>query len=142
MGNVLDDLAIYINSQNSSFTIGDTLSKGRYGARSPATCVALIEVISFEPPIDTFGASGSFGGWERPQIQVLSRSSKYDYQTARTNAETVYKILRSVYNTTTGINGTNYHYIKVRSSPYYQGEDDNSRHLISFTVDCWKDTSS
>lgn len=139
MGNVLDDLAIYINSQNSSFTVGGTLQKGRFGANSPATCNALLEVLAFEPPIDTFGASGSFGGWERPQIQVLSRSSSLDYEAARNNSETLYKILRSVYGT---INGTKYHYIQARSSPHYQGEDDNSRHMITFTIDCWKDTSS
>ncbi len=117
------------------------LHKGRL-PDAQATVVALIELLSFEPPIETFGASGSFGGWERPQIQVLSRSSSNDYLTARNNAETVYKILRSVYNTSTGINGTKYHYIQPRSSPYYQGEDDNSRHMITFTIDVWKDTSS
>lgn len=142
MGNVLDDLAVYINSQNSSFTVGGTLLKGTFGDNSPSTCNVLFEIIAFEPPIDIFGPSGTFGGWERPQIQVISRSSSLDYKTARDNSETLFKILRSVYSTTTGINGTKYHYIKARSTPYYQGEDDNSRHMITFTVDCWKDVSS
>ena len=140
MGRILDDLAIYINTQSSVFTIGGLLSKG-FLPDSPSTVVALIETYGFDPPIPTFGASGSYN-WERPQIQVLSRGPKNDYQTARTNAETVHKILRNVYNTSTGINGTKYYMIKPRSSPYYQGEDDNSRHIISFTVDVFKDPSS
>lgn len=141
MGNVLDDLAIYITAQSTLFTMGASLVKGRLPDK-PTTCVALIEGLSFEPPIETFGASGSFGGMERPQIQIVSRGGPNDYKKARDNSEAVFKIVRSVYNTSTGINGTKYHMIKVRSTPYYQGEDDNSRHIISFTVDVWKDVSS
>ena len=141
MANVLDDLAVYITSQSSSFTTGGNLFKGRL-PDTPTTCAVLLETLSFEPPIETYGPSGSFGGWERPQIQIITRGGQNDYKTARDNAETLFKIVRSVYNTTTGINGTKYHMIKVRSTPYYQGEDDNSRHLISFTIDVWKEVSS
>jgi len=140
MASVLDDLAIYIHAQSTTFTIGGKLWKGRV-PDTPDECVALIEILGFEPPAETFGPSGSFN-WERPQIQVISRAGRDAYKTARTNAETVYKILRSVHNNTTGINGTKYHLLSIRSSPYYQGEDDNSRHMISFTVDVWKDPSS
>lgn len=140
MPNVLDDLAVFINAASSAFKIGSTLNKGRI-PDSPEICITLIEVLAFEPPFDTFGPSGSFN-WERPQIQIVSRGGQHDYKTARDNAETVYKIVRNVYNTTTGINGTKYHYIAPRSSPHYQGEDDNSRHLITFTIDVWKEPSS
>jgi hypothetical protein len=140
MARVLDDLALYINSQNSSFTIGGSLWKGRL-PDTPSTVIALIEVLGFEPPTETFGASGSFN-WERPQIQIISRAGKNAYELARTNSETVYKILRSVYQSTTGINGTKYHKVEVRSSPHFQGEDDNSRLHFTFTVDVWKDPSS
>lgn len=141
MPGVVDDLAAFINAANSSFTIGGKLSKGRM-PDSPDEVVALIEILGFEPPTETFGASGSFSQIERPQIQVLSRGPKDDYETARTNSETVYKILRSVYESSTGINGTKYFMIQIRSSPHFQGEDDNSRYHISFTADCWKSPSS
>ncbi|MHA2046599.1 MAG: phage tail terminator protein, partial [Candidatus Thorarchaeota archaeon] len=137
---VLDDLALYINSQNSSFTIGGSLWKGRL-PDTPSTVIALVEVLGFEPPTETFGASGSFN-WERPQIQVLSRAGKNEEQLSRDNSETIYKILRNLYQSTTGINGTKYHLVGVRSSPHYQGEDDNSRHYYTFTLDVMKDPSS
>lgn len=137
MARVLDDIASYINSQNSSFVEGTNLFGGRL-PDSPDTVICLVEPLGFEPPAETFGASGSFN-WERPQIQVLSRAPKNDYETARTNSETVYKILRSVYGT---INGTKYHLIIPRSTPYFQGEDDNSRLMLSFTLDIIKDPSS
>jgi len=140
MGNVLDDLAVYIYAQSTVWTIGNKLVKGRL-PDTPDTCVALIEVLGFEPPINVFSASNVYH-WERPQVQIISRAGRDDYQTARTNAETIYKMLRNVYQTTSGINGTKYHWIAIRSSPHYQGEDDNSRHHITFTVDCWKNKSS
>lgn len=139
MARVIEDLCVYI-AANTTFVEGDNLWGGRLPP-SPDTVICLFEPLGFEPPTETFGASGNFG-WERPQVQVISRAAKNDYPTARDNSEIIYKVLRSVYEATTGINGTKYHMIIPRSTPYFQGEDDNSRLMISFTCDVWKDPSS
>jgi hypothetical protein len=134
----IDDIASYLADQMSTgWAVGTNIFKGRM-PDTPDTCIALIEVLGFEPPAETFGASGSFN-WERPQIQIVSRAGKLDYETARTNSETAYQKLRSVYGTLSTSSGVEFHLLDIRSSPYYQGEDDNSRHILSFTVDVWKD---
>ena len=134
----LDDLTTYLADQMStSWTAGTNIFAGRL-PNSPDTCIALIEILGFEPPAETFGASGTNFNIERPQIQVVSRAGQKDYQEARTNAETAYQSLRSKYGTLSTSSGVNYHMLQIRSSPYYQGEDENSRHIISFTIDVWK----
>lgn len=141
MANTLDDLTTYLASQMStSWVAGTNIFAGRI-PNSPDTCIALIEILGFEPPAETFGASGSFN-IERPQIQVVSRAGQKDYQVARTNAETAYQSLRSKYGTLSTSSGVNYHLLAIRSSPHYEGEDENSRHIITFTVDVWKDAHS
>ena len=135
MGNVIDDLAVYINSQSSSFTPGVKLQGGMM-LDTPSTCVAILEVLGMPSPNDTFGSYN----WERPQIQVISRAGRDDYLTARNNAETVYKMLRNKHSTT--INGTKYHNMSPRTPPYYNGQDENFRHELTFMLDIIKDPSS
>jgi hypothetical protein len=139
MPSTLTDLTKYLADQMStSWTAGENIFSGRL-PNEPDTCIALIEILGFEPPAETFGASGDGFNMERPQIQVVSRAGKKDYEVARTNAETAYQKLRSKYGTLSTSSGVNYHLLRIRSSPYYQGEDENSRHIMSFTIDVWKD---
>jgi hypothetical protein len=134
---LLDDIATYLDAETSAFTQNVNLFKGRFGANFPDTCVVLFEILGFEPPAETYSSRVNI---ERPQVQVISRGASHDYATARSNSETAYKVLREKSSTT--INGVRYLRMGVRSSPHYQGEDDNSMHHITFTLDIWKEPSS
>ena len=136
MTTVLDDIATYLDANTSAFTLGQNLFKGRFGPNFEDTCVCIQEILGFEPPAETYGSKVNI---ERPQIQVISRGGINAYNTARENAEIAYKVLREA---STTINGVKYFLLDIRSSPHYLGEDDNSRHMISFTVDIWKEPSS
>ena len=131
MDTVLDDLYTFLNANTSGLFI----SNGRL-IDTPSTCIALIEILGFEPPAETFGSRVNI---ERPQIQIVSRAGKHDYKTARDNAETVYAAIRQA---STTISGTKYFNLAIRSSPHFQGEDDNSRYVITFTVDAWKEPNA
>jgi hypothetical protein len=133
---VLDDVASYLDDNTSAFTLNTNLFKGRFGANFPSTCICVQEILGFEPPAETYGSTVNI---ERPQIQVISRAGANAYKDARVNAETAYKVLREA---TTSINGVKYFLLDIRSTPYYLGEDDNSRHMVGFTVDVWKAPSS
>lgn len=137
---VLRDMANYLANQSTSWIAGTNLFAG-FLPDKPNTCIALIEVLGFEPPAETMG--GSDVNVERPQIQVVSRSEQMDYETARTNSKWAYKTLRNKLSTALGsTSGTHYLAILPRTSPYYQGEDDNARHVITFTLDVWKEPST
>jgi len=136
MAHILDDLAAYLDTNTSAFTLGQNLFKGRFGPDFPSTCVVLFEILGFEPPAETYGSAVNI---ERPQIQVVSRAGADAYKVARTNSETAYKVFREA---STSIGGVKYHLLDIRSSPHYLGEDDNSRHMITFTIDVWKEPSS
>jgi hypothetical protein len=134
MPNTLDQLTSWIATR-TSFAKGTDLFKGRLPDHK-STCIGLIEVLGFEPPAETFGSTVNI---ERPQIQILSRAGRDNYQLARNNAEIVYKAIRGA---TTSLDGRKWYIMDIRSSPHYQGEDDNSRHVVTFTVDIWKQPSS
>jgi hypothetical protein len=136
MATVMDDIATYLAANTTVFALGTNLFKGRFGPDMPSTCVCLQEILGFEPPAETYGSKVNV---ERPQIQIISRAGTNAYNTARSNAETAYKVLREA---TTSIGGVKYYLLDIRSTPHYLGEDDNSRHMIAFTIDVWKSPSS
>jgi hypothetical protein len=142
MATVLDDLGAYLSTAlGTSWTVGGNIFLGTI-PDSVDTCISLIETLTFEP-IDTFGTTAgdaNLAKIERPQIQVISRATQHDYETARTNSELAYKQLHGTYKLTQS--GTLYLAIIARSTPHYQGEDNNSRHMITFTLDVWKEPNS
>lgn len=142
MANVLDDLGAYLaTAMGASWTVGTNIFLGVIPDGTD-TCITLIETLSFEP-LDTFGTTegdANLAKVERPQIQVISRGAKDDYETARTNSETAYKQLHGTYKLTQS--GTLYLAIIARSTPHYQGPDANQRHMITFTLDVWKEPNS
>lgn len=135
---VEEDIGGYLSSLTTTWTEGRNIFLG-FMPDKPNECIAVIDVLGFEPPAETMGRSDI--NVERPQIQIACRGPANDYQTPRLNAKWAYKNLRNLVSTSLG-SDTHYLYIGTRSSPYYQGEDENSRHFVGFTLDVWKEPST
>ena len=122
--------------------IGDylvTSSQGTLGTdlflavmpESPDSCVAVYENAGGQPDF-TMGSNP----WaiDRPQIQVIVRSSRSDYPGARNKAETIRALLGSL--TDVSISGINIMRVESSSSVIPMGEDDNLRPMISMNFAC------
>ena len=91
---LLDDIAAYLDSNSTALLVGSTgnLFKGILLDEGPDTVTVLYEG-SGQSSVKAFSTStGSVSRlYERPTLDVLCRSTSY--QTARTNAETVFGLL-------------------------------------------------
>ena len=135
---VVEDIGDYLSGLSTSWAQGRNMFLG-FMPDKPNECIAILEPLGFEPPAETMGSADI--NVERPQIQIVSRGPANDYETPRRNINWAYKNLRNLVSTSLG-SGTHYLYIGTRSSPYYQGEDENSRHFLVFTLDVWKHPST
>jgi hypothetical protein len=134
----IEEIGDWLASQSTAWTAGTNLFLG-FLPDKPDTCLALVDVLGFEHPAETMGNADV--NVERPQVQVLARGPANDIETPKLNIGRAYKLLRN--RTSTSLGG-NTHYLRIgaRSSPYSDGEDNNSRYIETFTLDVWKEPST
>jgi len=137
---LLQEIVEYIRTQSTGFVRGTNLFRG-FWHDVPDTAT-LVREYGGRPPQHTFGSTTP--EWEAPRIQVLCRSKSYD--TARDNAETIYRLLDNVSNQTltpsTSATGTRYLKIDAQQSPFSLGRDDNDRAIIGCNYEVWKELST
>jgi hypothetical protein len=137
---ILDDLLTYLAAQSTALTVrsgsGGNLSISHM-PDSPDTAVTIYETPGASP-IYVMSTSGSSAlrAFEQPRVQVISRSSSY--QTARTNADTVFDILDGYVGTLPTATGTSYLQITAVQSPFSLGRDENGRYEISCNYEAWR----
>lgn len=134
---LLDETLAYVLTQSTSFQAGSSTGAkipiflNRFPAEQPNTTIAFFES-GGAAPINSLGASTALV--RRPTIQVLSRSTSY--QTARSNAETIWRMFNAVTNTVLptsqgSTSTTFYHSITPNQDPIDMGRDAKERTLIS-----------
>ena len=125
---LLDDVATYLESESTRLTVGVDLTKG-FMPDTPSTVTTLYETGGVFP-LNAFSTGGGTRIYERPALQVLSRST--DYQTVRATIEDVFTILDGVANTTLPTaTGVRYGSIDAVQSPFSVGRDSNDRFEMS-----------
>lgn len=130
---LLDDMADLISSGGAG-TVGTTIFKGLL-PDLPDACLAVYESGGF-PPVHTMNAGPGTAVVERPRVQVVCRAARDDYQTARTKAHDVMKLLDGLGER--AINGTTYKWMIAAQSPFLMGRDENGRVLIAQNFDVVK----
>lgn len=124
---LLDEIAKLIDDSSTEFSVGTNLFKGFESSHVLDTALFVHEYGGRSPEL-VF--SSSTPAYEIPRVQVVSRSS--DYQTARNNIETIYRLMIGQTNITlkpsTGATGTKYLSISPIQSPFYLNQDENERH--------------
>lgn len=79
-----------------------------------------------------FGTAGL--KYENPNVQIMVRGERGDYEGPRTRIETAYRGLAEVQGATLG--STYYHMIKPTQSPFPIRRDDDARVLLAFNAIC------
>lgn len=141
---LIDDLAAFIDASSTALTLlsGTAGNLGKAVMLDdtivPDTVVSLYETAG-SPNAYTFSTAtgGANVEWERPGLQVISRSTIYP--TARANAQIVYTLLdglagRSLPTAT----GTSYLDITAVQAPFSIGRDEGERHLVSLNFQVQK----
>ena len=135
---LLDDIAAYLDANSTALLVGSTgnLFKGIMLDEGPNTVTVLYEG-SGQASVKAFSTStGSVDRlYEQPTLDVLCRSTSY--QTARTNAETVFGLLDGLVDQT--LSGTRYRSIEALGSPGFISRDQNERFVIGVTFDVQKE---
>lgn len=122
---LLDDIALKL--ENASIgTRGTNLFVG-YMPEDPDACVAVIETPGIAPT-RVMGETG-VAEMEHAGFQILCRNARDEYETARSKAHDVYKLLGSSGAET--INSTSYHQWVAISSVFSVGIDANERPMIA-----------
>jgi hypothetical protein len=103
----------------------------------PDEVIGLIE-LEGDTPIDTLGMTKGDIKVERPQLRIMVRSPRNDYERGRIIAENAYKQLHGVTDQTVG-GGARYLTIEALTPPFNLGADDNGRWLIGFSIFIWKE---
>ena len=133
---LLDDVATYLESQTTRLD-RTNLTRG-FQPDTPNTITTLIESGGVFP-LHAFSTGGGTRIYERPTLQVMSRST--DYQTVRATMEDVFTILDGFNNaglpTSTGVR---YAAIDAVQSPFAIGRDSNDRFEMSVNFEIMKST--
>lgn len=130
---LLDDAVDYLSSGGLGIA-GEDLFKGTM-PDAPDVCVAVYETGGL-PSVHAMAAGPGLAVVERPRIQVLCRAGRDDYETARSKAHSVFKLLDGL--RARSINGTAYKWAAAVQSPFFIGPDQNNRPLISCNFDVVK----
>lgn len=132
MGVFLDDIAAYIAAQTTGFDVFSGTTGNMVKAQAldyaniPDTVVGLYEPSGLAPT-HVFSTGTGTRLWNRPTLQILSRSTSY--QTARANAQTLYDLLDGAVSTT--MNSNRYTSVDALSAPFSIGRDTDDRFLVS-----------
>ena len=135
MANVLDDLATRVATAISG-TVGTNVVKATMPP-TPNACVALYETGGLAPT-RAFGTAGI--QYDRPGIQFVVRGAPYDYQTARTTAQTIFENLATI--ETEDLSGTRYYLSENLQEPFPRDVDDLARPYIAFNMIFTKDKNA
>ena len=130
---LLNAVAEYLETNSTRLTVGVNLTKA-FMPDTPNTVTTLLESGGLFP-LHAFTTGGATRFYERPGLQVLSRST--DYETVRAVMEDVFTILDGVANTEFPTStGVRYAAIDAVQSPIHLGRDKNDRFEMSvnFTV--------
>lgn len=134
---VLEDLGAYLQAEGLG-VLGTTLFLG--GLPVDAPNVAPLDAIT--ALVETPGFPAEYvhevvlPSRERPVVQLLTRGAPYDYATARSWAQELWRALGSIRNQ--ALSGTFYLGVQPLDSPFFLRSDDYARPLISFRVRCEK----
>jgi hypothetical protein len=130
---LLDDIASFLAASSTKFSVGSTGNIGKAVAldttQTPVTFIALYEQSGAANSYIFSTSTGADVAVERPNLQVLSRSTSY--QTARNNAQTVYTVLDGISRNLPTSTGTRYLSIEAIQAPFQAGYDANRRNLVS-----------
>lgn len=137
---LLDDLATYLAAQSTALTVGATGNLVKAinldAAPVPDTLVSLHETQGVFGSYAFSTGAGAEVITERPRVQVYSRATAY--QTARTNAQTVYTILNGISKNLPTSTGTSYFSIEAAGPPFSVGRDSADRFVVSVIFDIEK----
>ncbi len=126
---LLDEIGYHIDINSTAFTVGTNVYKGGFAVDSPDTAISISEYPGMAP---SMRMGSSTPAYESPRFQITSRST--DYQTARNNAEDIYRMLVGIKNQTikpsSGANGCWYLSVDALQSPFDLGFDENARRRI------------
>lgn len=137
MATTLEDLGTFLQTAGTG-TLATDLFLGLM-PDTPDFCTVLLE----NPGDDSIVVMNRTAGKptvERPSVMVLCRGAKDDYNTPRTEAESIYAVINDVVDTT--LSSTRYLAIEARQPPYGVGRDDNGRELVGFNLDIWKEANA
>lgn len=126
----LDELVYYIDTNSTVFTAATNLFGAKLPDSAPDSSIVVLESGGI-PPADSYGSKPVF---ESPNVQVISRSTAYT--TARSRAETIYRLLHSVSgaslsSSSGSTSSTTYLSIQAIQQPFSIGLDSEGRSLIS-----------
>lgn len=133
MATTLNDLHTYLTAQFPAETI-----RAGFLPTSPDRVVGMIERTGDEPPAETFVGTGKGPklNMEKPNIQILIRTTQDAYEAARDLADSIYQGLHNLVGVT--LSGTRYALIEALHPPFNVGIDEQGRWLIGFNIACWK----
>ena len=134
---LMNDIAEYLEAQSTRLTVGVNLTKS-FQPPTPDTVTTLIESGGVFP-LHAFSTGGNTRMYERPSLQVLSRSTSYE--TVRAVMEDVFTILDGIANTELPTStGVRYAAIDAAQSPFAIGRDSNDRFEMSVNFTIMKTT--
>lgn len=122
---LVTDIETYLNSFGAyvSNSVTFTVRRGFLPA-TPDAVIALEEALGLRE-IRAMGPSLSAPLFERPVLQVTTRSPRQDYIAGRSIAETVHQRLSGAGGLT--LTGRRYSYIQALSPPFLERQDDEGR---------------
>jgi hypothetical protein len=121
------DIATYISTSTLGLTAGTNVFAIPF-PESTAVADRAVCVIEYpgEAPEHAAGASLSAPLYERPRFQVVVRDATSAAQACRDLAESVYRLLDGLADTT--LSGTRYMQVRALQSPFYLSIDGQHRH--------------
>jgi hypothetical protein len=129
MGTVAEDIADKLAALGMG-TVGSDIWIGMMPERPDV--VAVVYESAGQPPETGFSVDGL--QYESPNVQVVMRGERGDYEGPRTRAETAYKELAKIQAVTLGSNL--YHMVRPVQSPFPLMRDDDARVLVAFNAIC------
>lgn len=137
---LLDEVADYLETSSTGFTIGVDLTKG-FMPENPSTVTTIYETGGFDS-VHYFSTSTGVAAtraFERPGMMIRSRST--DYASARENAFEAWRLLDGLHDRSLPTStGTRYQSISAVQSPFEAGRDRNDRFLFSVNFVVTKST--
>lgn len=104
---------------------------------TPDLCVTLFEYPGLPNEV-TLGSTEV--NLEIPNVQVVVRGAKQDYDTPRLLIHNVVKSFTKIGETT--LLGVRYHAVLARQAPFQVSPDQNFRHIFKCNFRVWKDPST
>ncbi len=128
---LLDEVGTFLQD-NAQGTLGTDLFLFEMPPEAPDVAVAVIETGGLAPEFTHSDPARQV--YERPTFQVVSRDP--NSETARSKAETIYRLLGSVINAT--LSGVSYLRIFPTQSPFRLPKDENRRAVVVCNYEAFK----